>query len=290
MPRPAGQRAPQQADRVEIERLNTTDVRRQIAVSAATAYLALINQKRLVEVQMRSLETARAQLDYNQKRLEGGIGSRLNQLRAAQIASTEEGLVEIFRLNVERAQEALGVLINADGPRDAVGGTGVRSPVIGAPEEWLPARTDYRLFTAERALSERIVARQLERLVADGDPCRSIRRYVTPAGLFQPSGTWRLTVNVAQPVYDGGLRSRPAPRTRGEPAAERAVARPARAAGACRGADRPRGGGVSGAGAGQRPGRGRCRQRGPEDHNHRVRRRRLDEHRGDRRAALGAGP
>ena len=28
-----------------------------------------------------------------------------------------------------------------------------------------------------------------------------------PAGLFQPSGTWRLTVNVAQPVYDGGRRS-----------------------------------------------------------------------------------
>ena len=41
----------QQADRVEIERLNTADVRRQIAVSAATAYLAVINQKRLVEVQ-----------------------------------------------------------------------------------------------------------------------------------------------------------------------------------------------------------------------------------------------
>ena len=100
----------QQADRVEIERLNTADVQRQVAISAATAYLAVINQKRLVEVQERSLETARAQVDYNQKRLEGGIGSRLNALRASQIASTEEALVEVFRLNVQRAEEALGVL------------------------------------------------------------------------------------------------------------------------------------------------------------------------------------
>ncbi len=196
----------QQADRIEIERLNTTDVRRQIAVSAATAYLAVINQKRLVEVQVRSLETARAQLDYNQKRLEGGIGSRLNQLRAAQIASTEEGLVEVFQLNVERAREALGVLINADGPRDVTEEPAFEVPVIGAPEEWLAVRTDYRLFTAERALSERILRDSSKdwwpTAIVSFDPA-----YVTPAGLFQPSGTWRITVNVAQPIYDGGLRS-----------------------------------------------------------------------------------
>ena len=195
----------QQADRVEIERLNTADVQRQIAISAATAYRAVINQKRLVEVQERSLETARAQMDYNQKRLEGGIGSRLNALRAAQIASTEEALVEIFRLNVQRSQEALGVLLNAEGPRDAAGEPAFEVPVVGAPEEWLPARTDYRLFGAERSLAERIV-RESSR---DWWPTATVSfdpAYVTPAGLFQPSGTWRLTLNVAQPFYDGGLR------------------------------------------------------------------------------------
>jgi multidrug efflux system outer membrane protein len=195
----------QQADRIEIERLNTVDVQRQVAISAATAYLAVINQKRLVEVQERSLETARAQLDYNQKRLEGGIGSRLNALRASQIVSTEEGLVEIFRLNVQRAQEALGVLINADGPRDAAAEPVFEVPVIGTPESWLPARTDYRLFSAERTLAERIVKESSR----DWWPTATVSfdpAYVTPAGLFQPSGTWRLTVNVSQPVYDGGLR------------------------------------------------------------------------------------
>jgi len=195
----------QQADRIEIARLDTADVQRQIAVSAATAYLAVINQKRLVEGQLRSLETARAQVDYNQKRLEGGIGSRLNALRASQIASTEEALVEIFRLNVQRAQEALGVLINADGPRDAAGEPAFEVPIVGEPESWLPSRSDYRLFSADRDLSARIV-RESSR---DWWPTANISfdpTYVAPAGLFQPKGTWRLTLALEQPVYDGGLR------------------------------------------------------------------------------------
>jgi outer membrane protein TolC len=195
----------QQADRIQIARLDTADVQRQIAVSAATAYLAVINQRRLVEVQLRSLETARAQVDYNQKRLEGGIGSRLNALRASQIASTEEALVEIFRLNVQRAQEALGVLINADGPRDAASEPAFEVPVIGTPESWLPSRTDYRLFSADRDLSARIV-RESSR---DWWPTANVSFdpiYVAPAGLFQPKGTWRLTLSLDQPVYDGGLR------------------------------------------------------------------------------------
>jgi multidrug efflux system outer membrane protein len=31
-------------------------------------------------------------------------------------------------------------------------------------------------------------------------------QYVAPAGLFQPSRTWRLTVSFAQPIFEGGLR------------------------------------------------------------------------------------
>ncbi|MCC7125795.1 MAG: efflux RND transporter permease subunit, partial [Acidobacteria bacterium] len=195
----------QQMDRVAVERLNTADTRRQIGVSAATAYLAVIAQKRLVDVQQRALETSRAQLDYNQKRLEGGIGSRLNALRASQIVSSEQAALELARLNVERAQEALGVLLNADGPRDAADEPAFELPVIGAPESWLGDRTDYRLFGAQRDLSARIV-RESSR---DWWPTANVSfdpQYIAPAGLFQPSGTWRLTVQLNQPVFDGGLR------------------------------------------------------------------------------------
>jgi HAE1 family hydrophobic/amphiphilic exporter-1 len=195
----------QQMDRVEIARLNTADVRRQIAVAAASAYLAVITQKRQVEVQERALETARAQLDYNQRRLEGGIGSRLNALRAAQIASTDEALVELFRLNVRRAQEALGVLLVAPGAVDVAGEPAFEIPTVGAPPEWLPVRTDYQLFRAARDLSARIVSDSKR----DWWPTANVSfdpQYIAPAGLFQPSGTWRLTFLVNQAVYDGGLR------------------------------------------------------------------------------------
>ncbi|MCC7241331.1 MAG: efflux RND transporter permease subunit, partial [Acidobacteria bacterium] len=195
----------QQMDRVEVARLSTADVRRQIAVSAATAYLAVVGQQRLVEVQRRALETSRAQLDYNQKRLEGGIGSRLNALRAAQIVSTEESLLEVSLLNVRRAQEALGVLLNADGPVNIAGEPAFEVPTIGAEDSWLPSRTDYRLFNAQRDLSARIVNDSARdwwpRADVSFDP-----QYIAPAGLFQPSGTWRLSVSLTQPVFDGGQR------------------------------------------------------------------------------------
>src|SRR5690606_29560664 len=130
-------------------RLNTADVRRQIAVAAATAYLEVITQKRQVEVQRRALETSRAQLDYNQKRVQGGIGSRLNELRAAQIASSDASLLEVYQLNVRRAQEALGVLLAADAPVDTTGEPAFEIPAVSGEEAWMSARPDIQLFTAD---------------------------------------------------------------------------------------------------------------------------------------------
>ena len=250
----------QQADRVEIERLNTADVRRQVAISAATAYLAVINQKRLVEVQERSLETARAQVDYNQRRLEGGIGSRLNALRASQIASTEEALVEVFRLNVQRAQEALGVLINADGPRRCRRRAGLRGAGHRrARSRGWPSRTDYRLFSAERDLSERIVRDSSKdwwptanvsfdpQYVDAGRPVSALRHLAAPR-VGEPA---RCTTAASA----AGLRREREADLQGE----RAVAAAGGAAGPRRGADRARGGRVPGAGAGQRSRRRRPR-------------------------------
>jgi outer membrane protein len=195
----------QQMDRIEVARLNTAEVRRQIGVATAIAYLAVITQQRLVDVQQRALETSRAQLDYNQRRLEGGVGSRLNALRSSQIVSSDQALLETYRLNVRRAQEALGVLLHADSPVDVTGEPAFEVPAVGSPESWLPERPDYRLFIAQRDLSSRIVKDSSK----DWWPTASVAfdpQYVGPAGLFQPSGTWRLTLSLNQPVYDGGRR------------------------------------------------------------------------------------
>lgn len=60
----------QAEDQVGIARLSVADIRQQIAVAAAQAYLVVIAQKRQVAVSQRALDTARAQRDYNQTHLE----------------------------------------------------------------------------------------------------------------------------------------------------------------------------------------------------------------------------
>ena len=80
---PLGRRGRSRRIAIEVARLNTADVRRQIAVSAAIAYLSVITQGASSKCRNARSRPPRAQLDYNQKRLEGGVGSRLNALRAS---------------------------------------------------------------------------------------------------------------------------------------------------------------------------------------------------------------
>ncbi|MDO8681517.1 MAG: multidrug efflux RND transporter permease subunit [Acidobacteriota bacterium] len=195
----------QALDQVEIARLSTTETRRQIAVATASAYLAVIAQKRQVEVSVNAIQTARGQLDYNTRRREGGVGSRLNELRSAQILASNEALVEIFRLNVRRAQEALGVLLAANAPVDVNGEPAFEVPVETAEAEWMPGRTDVQLFTAEREASDRVVHDSSK----DWWPAAAVTfgpQLLAPSGLFQPSRSWSLSFQVSQPLYDAGSR------------------------------------------------------------------------------------
>ena len=195
----------QAMDRVEIARLATTDTRRQIAVAAASAYLAVLVQKRQVEVSLTAIETARGQLNYNRRRREGGVGSRLNELRSAQVLASNEALVEVFRLNVRRAQEALGVLLAANGPVDVSGEPAFEAPPPAAEAQWMPVRTDVQLFTAQREADSRVVADSAK----DWWPTASVSftpQVLAPAGLFQPSKTWSLGIQLSQPIFDAGAR------------------------------------------------------------------------------------
>jgi len=195
----------QAMDNLEIARLSVTDTRRQIAVATASAYLAVIAQKRLVDVNRTAIETARGQLDYNTKRREGGVGSRLNELRSSQLLSATEVQLEALLLNVRRAQEALGVLLAANGPVDVSGEPAFEIPAERAEGEWLPNRPDIKVFTAQRTANERV----LNDSRLDWWPsvtASTTPQYIAPAGIFQPSRTWSLTLQLSQPIFDGGQR------------------------------------------------------------------------------------
>jgi len=193
-------------DQIEIARLSVADTRRNIAVATASAYLAVIVQKRQVEVSRSALETARQQLDYNTRRREGGVGSRLNELRSSQIVAATQAALEVLQFNVRRAQEALGVLLAANGPVDASGEPAFEIPQPTAETEWLPNRPDIKVFTAQQLANERIVKDSR----FDWWPGASVSfgpQLLTPAGIFQPSRTWALSVQLSQPIYEGGQRS-----------------------------------------------------------------------------------
>ncbi len=194
----------QAADQVAIAQMSVDDVRRQVGVAAAEAYLAVVGRKRQVEVTERARDTAKAQLDYATARREGGVGSRLNEARAAQELAVDEELVERARLALQLGREALGLLLAVDRPVDTAGEPALETPADDGPA-WLSGRTDIRLFDARLDAAGRVVADSWRDWVptvsASFQPL-----LLAPAGLFQPAGTWRAVVSASVPVFDGGQR------------------------------------------------------------------------------------
>ncbi|HYN07218.1 MAG TPA: TolC family protein [Vicinamibacterales bacterium] len=195
----------QSRDQIEVATRSTTDVRQSIAVAAASAYLSVIAARRQVEVDERALETARAHLDYAQKRFEGGAGSRLNQLRAAQEAASDQSRLEATRLALRTAQEALGVVLAASGPVDAGSEPVFDTTAPGSEAEWIAARTDLQFQTAVQRAAERVVRDSWK----DNVPTAAVSfdpLYLTPSGIFQPSRTWRLSISMTHALFEGGQR------------------------------------------------------------------------------------
>jgi outer membrane protein TolC len=194
----------QARDQIDVATITVAQAQRQIAIAVAQTYLTVIVGHRQVDVDLRSLESARAHLDYATKRLEGGVGSRLNQLRAAQIVAADESRLENTRLALRRSQEALGVIVAADGPLDAGAEPVFDAGVPANVAEAIEARPDVQLQTAVRRAAERVVKDTWKEIwptaSASFDP-----QYLTPSGLFQPARTWRFTVTFTQPIYQGGL-------------------------------------------------------------------------------------
>jgi outer membrane protein TolC len=195
----------QAQDQVRVARLSVTEVRRQIAVATAQAYLAVIAQQRQVEVNLRARENAQAHVDYARARLEGGVGSRLNELRAAQELATDDVLLEAAQLAERRAQEALGVLLAEDGPIDAAGEPAFEVPPPPSADEWMAERPDLQLFSAQVQAADRVVRDSWKDWVPSATATFE-PQLVAPSGLFQPARTWRGFLALSVPIFDAGSR------------------------------------------------------------------------------------
>ena len=195
----------QAADNVLVSQQTVSDVRKQVAVAAAQSYLAIIASRRVLELNERSRDNAKAHFEYANQRFQGGIGSRLNMLRAQQEMTSDEARVEEARLAIRRAQEALGVLVAADGPVDAAD-----EPVFDAAVEDLPLtldqRTDVHLLSVRQSAAQRVADDSWKYYLPSVTADVASQLIAPEAGLFGNPRSWRASLFLTMPIFDSGFR------------------------------------------------------------------------------------
>ncbi len=199
----------QAEDNRQVAEAGADEIRRQIAVATGQAYLAVIAAGRVVEAQQRAVDTARAFYEYAHQRYQAGASSRLNELRAQQTLSTDEALLEEALLARYRTQEALGVLIAADGPVDVAGEPAFEIPdeaqTLAGVQDRIEQRTDIRLFSLEVDAARRVVedsrTEWFPSVAGIFEP-----QFQQPGSIFTPEASWRALIQFSVPVFDSGAR------------------------------------------------------------------------------------
>ncbi len=186
--------------------LSSEETRRQLAIAVARTFLAVVSQQRVVEVNERALETARAHDRYAAERLSGGVGRRIDAVRASQQVSTTQASVQRARIALTRSKEALGILLGEEHPVDVA-----VDPELGAAPSAAVAmsesenRLDLQVARARREAAERRVLDNwidfLPQLNAQFQPF-----YQTPATMTIPTTGWQAMLLLTMPLYDGGAR------------------------------------------------------------------------------------
>ncbi len=194
-------------DNLQVAEMSEQDARQKVATAAARAYLLVLSQKRLLEVAERARDLAEEHHAHAKQRAEGGVGNRLDEVRAYADRQVTEGQLHQVRATLRRAQELLGALIGQDEPVDVLG-----DPMLdAAPEEAealresLWQRTDLRLGQA-RAWA---AARLLRHRFADWLPTLTgsfAPFFQDPPSIVQPLLGWQARIDLSWTLFDGGLR------------------------------------------------------------------------------------
>lgn len=195
------------ADSVAVAKISMEDVQRTVMVAAARAYLAVLAQRRVVEVAERARVTARAHFDFANARYTGGLGNRLDVVRAEQEQRTAQVQVENAETALLKAREALGVVVAAGEPLDVDG-----EPMLAtAPEretalaDALFARSDIRALQARAWATARLIRHRwvdfLPTVIGNFVPF-----YQDPPSITQPQLGWQANLQLSLSIFDGGLR------------------------------------------------------------------------------------
>lgn len=194
------------SDNVKLARASGDEVRRQLASAAGRAYLTVLTQRKILAVSGTARDAARAHHDFAVARFKGGVGTRLDEVRAAQELATAEQQVAVARTQLGRAREALGVLLAAEGPIDAAEDPDLAShDTLTQAVQEANARADVRAATERRQAAHRVTrdsfADYLPLLSGVFQPF-----FQDPPSLTIPRTGWQAQLVLSIPIYDGGYR------------------------------------------------------------------------------------
>jgi outer membrane protein TolC len=199
----------QAEDNRRVAEAGVEDVKRQIAVATAQAYLLVIAAHRVVESQTRARDTAQAFYDYAAQRLQAGAGSRLTALQAQQTLSADQALVEVSSLALFRAQEALGVLVTAERPLDAADEPAFEVPeesgTLAAADQEIQQRADIKFSNLQIFAAQRVVNDSWKDWMPTVNGAFQ-PLFHAPGSTISPEKSWRALVQLDIPVFDAGER------------------------------------------------------------------------------------
>ncbi|MBN2574620.1 MAG: TolC family protein [Deltaproteobacteria bacterium] len=194
----------QAAANLETSKATSEDTRRSLAVATARAYLGVIWQKRLVDINARAVTTDQAHSDFTHTRFAGGVGTRVDEVRAAQQLAFDQAQLSASYAGLARAREALGVLLGEDRPVDVLDDIGLPDATF-APEDAAARRPDVRA-AKQRARAAEKTRREswtdfTPVLTGQFQPF-----FQHPSTFMMPETGWQAMLVLSFPLVEGGLR------------------------------------------------------------------------------------
>jgi outer membrane protein TolC len=180
------------------------DTRRVLATAVARAYLSIVSLKRQVDTTVRAVANDRSHYDYTHTRFAGGVGTRVDEVRAAQQLAVDEATLSAIYTSLARSREALSVLVAEDKPVDTLDDLSLANGDTNF-DEAASRRQDVQ------AAKQRAVTAEKIRRESWTDFVPAISGQVQPffqhpSSLTMPETGWQAMLLLSFPLIEGGLR------------------------------------------------------------------------------------
>ncbi|MGD0837103.1 MAG: TolC family protein [Polyangia bacterium] len=185
-------------------RAGEEDTRRTLAVAVARAYLAIIALKRQVDISARAVANDGSHYGYTHMRYAGGVGTRVDEVRAAQQLAADEALLSSTITALVRAREALSLLAADDRPVDTLDDLAL--PDGDADFARAAARRQDLRSARQRTIAAEKVRKDswtdfMPTLAGQFQPF-----FQNPPTLSTPETGWQAALVLTFPLIEGGLR------------------------------------------------------------------------------------